>query len=115
MLWKKGAAEDIDQRHFFRNEIFEGLNWKVDPKLPHYERAEAEFEIVIKGLNYGKHILKLSHNTDIKSLSYKQKNSMTQVHWGSVQKLVGKPDLLGRIMSLYRRDGNPPQYLIEID
>jgi hypothetical protein len=114
MLWKKGAA-NIEQRHFFRNEAFEGLDWKIDPKKLHYERVKADFEIVIKGLNYGKHTLKLSHNTDTKSRSYEQKNSMTQVHWGSVLKLIAKQDLLGRVMSLYRKDGNPPQYLIEID
>ncbi len=116
MLWKKGAAaEEIDQRHFFRDVVFEGLNWKVDSKKPHLERAEAEFEIVVKGLNYGKHMLKLTHNTDTKSAAYKQKNSMTQVHWGGVLEFVAKPDLLGRIMSLYRKDSNPPQFLIEID
>ncbi len=115
MLWKKGATEDIDQRHFFRNEVFEELDWKMDPKKPHYERVDADFDIVIKGLNYGKHTLKLSHNTDTNSRSYEQKNSMTQVHWGSVLKLVAKQDLLGRVMSLYRKNGNPSHYLIEID
>jgi hypothetical protein len=73
MLWKKGATEDIDQRHFFRNEVFEGLDWKMDPMKPRYERVEADFDILIKGLNYGKHTLKLSHNTDTKSRSYEQK------------------------------------------
>jgi HKD family nuclease len=115
MLWKKGAAEGIDQRHFFRDVIFEGLNWQVDPGLPHYERAEADFEIVVKGVNLGRYTLKLSHNTDTKSPSYKQKNSMTQVHWGGILKLIAKPDLLGRIMSLYRKDGAPPLFMIEID
>jgi HKD family nuclease len=115
MLWKKGAAEKIDQRHFFRDEVFEGLDWKTDPSLPHYERAEADFEFVIKGVNLGKHTLKLSHNTDTNSRSYKQRNSMTQVHWGRVLQFVAESDLLGRVMSLYRKDGDPPQYLIEID
>src|SRR2546428_5479908 len=51
MLWKKGAAQDIDQRHFFRDEAFAGLSWQKDRRLPHYERAEASFQIVVKGLN----------------------------------------------------------------
>jgi hypothetical protein len=115
MLWKKGAAEDIDQRHFFRDEAFEGLNWQTDPNIRHYERAEAVFNIVIKGLNYGAFPLKLSHNTDTHSRSYAQKNSMTQIHWGAAMRIVAKRDLLGRTMSLYRKDANPPEFLIEID
>ena len=115
MLWKKGAAEDIDQRHFFRDEAFDGLDWKPDPNKPHLQRVEANFEIVVKGLNFGEHKLKLTHNTDKTSASYEQKNSMTQVHWGTALKLVAKKDLLGRVMSLYRKDGNPPRFLIEID
>jgi len=115
MLWKKGAAEDIDQRHYFRDEAFEGLEWKPDPDKPHLERVEAYFEIVVKGLNFEEHKLKLTHNSDTKSASYEQKNSMTQVHWGTALKLVAKKDLLGRAMSLYRKEGKPPRFLIEID
>src|SRR6185369_430975 len=115
MLWKKGAAEDIDQRHFFRDEAFEGLDWRPDANKPHLERVEADFEIVVKGLNFGEHKLKLTHNRDKTSASYEQNNSMTQVHWGTALKLVAKKDLLGRVMSLYRKDGNPPRFLIEID
>jgi HKD family nuclease len=115
MLWKKGAAEDIDQRHFFRDEVFEGLDWKPDPKTPHLERVDALFTIVVKGLNFGEHKLKLTHNTDKKSVSYVQKNSMTQIHWGMVRSLVAKKDLLNRVMSLYRKEGKPPHFLIEID
>lgn len=115
MLWKKGAAQDIDQRHFFRDEAFDGLDWKPDPNKPHLERVEANFEIVVKGLNFGEHNLKLTHNTDKTSASYEQKNSMTGVHWGTALKLVAKRDLLGRVMSLYRKNGNPPRFLIEID
>ena len=58
MLWKKGAATDIDQRHFFRDEAFEGLNWQPDANTPHLERVEADFDIVVKGLNFGEHKLK---------------------------------------------------------
>lgn len=76
---------------------------------------EANFEIVIKGLNFGEHKLKLTHNTDKTSASYEQKNSMTGVHWGTALRLIANRDLLGRVMSLYRKDGIPPQFLIEID
>jgi HKD family nuclease len=117
MLWKKGAIKGIDQRHFFRDVAFAGLAWTKDasPKKAHYERAEASFEIIIKGINYGKYILRLSHNTDTKSRSYQQNNSMTQIHWGKAKSIIAKRDLLGRTMSLYRKETTPPEFLIEID
>jgi HKD family nuclease len=115
MLWKKGAAEDIDQRHFFRDEVFVNIPWKQDPKYTHYQRAEADFTLAIKGLNYGTHRLKLSHNTNKTSKTYKQNNAMTSVSWGPVAEIIGKRDLLGRTMSLYRNGKTPPQFLIEID
>jgi len=116
MLWKKGAAEGIDQRHFFRDEVFAGLNWQRDTgKKKHLERTEASFQIIVKGLNYGSFELELSHNTKTNTKTYKQKNSMTSLHWGAARKFVAKRDLLGRIMSLYRKEGNPPEFTIEID
>lgn len=115
MLWKKGAAEDIDQRHFFRDEAFADLDWQRDKAKSHIERVEAVFQIVVKRLNYGSFKLRLSHNTDTVSRTYEQKNAMTSVSWGSALEFIAKRDLLGRIMSLYRKDGNPPEFLIEID
>ena len=85
MLWKKGATEDIDQRHFFRDVVFADVTWTRDAKLPHYERGEADFTIVVKGLNYGTYRLRLSHNTSKTSATYKQKNAMTSVSWGPVR------------------------------
>jgi HKD family nuclease len=115
MLWKVGQLSGIDQRHYFRDVVFKDLQWKADPHSPHLERAEGSFEIVIKGINLGKHILKLSHNTDQESRSYIQHNSITHLHWGAISKLVGKRDLIGRILTLSRRDSQPPAFLIEID
>jgi len=115
MLWKKGAAEDIDQRRFFRDEAFAGLDWKTDPARPHYERCMVDFYIAVKGINCGKFTLKLSHNTRTNTATYKQRNAMTQVHWGDAHGVIARRDLLGRTMSLYRKEGAPPEFLIEID
>ncbi len=43
MLFTKGQLEDIDQRHYFRDEVFAGLNWQPDqnPQKAHLERTEA--------------------------------------------------------------------------
>ena len=101
---KKGALDNIDQRHYFREEVFADLEWKPDPQRPKWERAQTKVELVIKNLNYGVFTLKLSHYTDTKSATYLQKNFMTQIHWGDAKQHVAKRDLLGRILYLYRKD-----------
>lgn len=114
---KKGALDNvnIDHRHYFRDEVFAHLIWTQDPPPKKWERARANFELVVKNVNYGVFNLKLSHNTDKKSASYEQKNFMTQLHWGDAKKYIAKRDLLGRILYLYRKDTNPPEFTIEID
>lgn len=112
---KKGALDEIDQRHYFREDVFAQLTWTLDTPPLKWERAQVKVEVVIKNLNYGIFDLKLSHNTDKKSASYKQKNFMTQIHWGDAKKHVAKRDLLGRILYLYRKDTDPPEFMIEID
>jgi HKD family nuclease len=115
MALKKGAMDNIDQRHFFRDEIFDTLKWVPDLTKPHYERATAQFELVIKNLNYGKFNLRLSHNKRTDTKTYKQNNAMTHLHWDEAAHNVGDRDLLGRTMYLYRKDTNPPEFQIEID
>ena len=112
---KKGVFEDIDCRHYFRDQVFAHLIWIPDPSPRKWERAYEEFELVVKNLNYGVFKLKLSHSTDLNSVSYKQKNFMTQLHWGDAKKHIAKRDLLGRILYLYRKDSTPPEFTIEID
>lgn len=115
MGFKKGIFTDIDQRHYFREEIFNILDWTKDDKNKNIERAEASFEIIIKYTNYGTFNLKLSHNTNTKSTTYKQNNSVTGLHWGIAKKYIAKPDLLGRIFYLYQKNSNLKTFLIEID
>ncbi len=114
---KKGALDDdkIDHRHYFRDVVFAHLTWTPDPPPKKWERAYANFELVVKNLNYGVFNLKLSHLTDQNSISYQQKNFMTQLHWGDAKKYIAKDDLLDRILYLYRKDTTPPEFTIEID
>jgi hypothetical protein len=112
---KKGTFDNIDQRHYFRDDVFVDLNWKIEPAGSIWERARARFDLVVKDLNYGPFNLQLSHNTDTTSATYKQNNFMTQLHWGKALVHVAKDDLLGRTLRLYREDNAPPRFLIEID
>jgi HKD family nuclease len=117
MLFKKGNLKDIDQRTYFREVVFSGLSWSSDPRpnLRHLERTQAQFDIVVKGINYGAYSLKLTHNSRKNSRAYEQLNAMTQVHWGDARKIVAMRDLLGRELRLYRKGTETPQFLIEID
>lgn len=117
MLFGKGALEDIDQRHYFRDEVFAHLNWQHDSaaRTRHYERAEAQFQLVIRDVNYGAFTLRLSHNSRTDTKSYKQRNSMTQLHWGEARTIVAHEDLLGRTMYLYQDRGEVGHFVLEID
>lgn len=117
MLFTKGAMDDIDQRHYFRDEVFGNLNWQNDtsPQKAHMERAEAQFQIVIRGVDYSIHTLRLSHNSRTDTKSYQQNNSMTQLHWGEARSLIAREDLLDRTMLLYRNNSQPNLYILEID
>lgn len=117
MLFKKGAFENIDQRHYFRDKVFSDLDWKFDSaeQSKHIERAEGRFQIIIRDVNFGIFSLKISHNTRTDTASYAQRNSMTQIHWGVVRELVGKEDLLERTLWLYRDNVDSGSFVIEID
>jgi HKD family nuclease len=108
-------GEDVDHRHFFHDEVFQDLNWTPKKKAPHLLIAQANFEVVIKGVNYGKYKLTLSHNTNTQSKSYKQNNAMTNLRWKPIKDLIKNRDLMGRTLSLYRKDAKPPEFWIEID
>ena len=113
MLLKKGKLEEIDQRHFFYDEVFNGLTWTPSAGRPHLHKASCNFCIVIKGSDYGVYNLRLTHNTDVTSKTYKQNNGMTSLSWGDARKIVGKKDLLGSTMKLYRGISSPDAYVIE--
>jgi HKD family nuclease len=115
MGFKKGLYDDIDQRHYFYDEVFNDLAWTPNKPGSKSLQATAKFELVIKNISYGVFDLKLSHKTDTESETYKQGNFMTQIHWGDAKALIGKRDLLGRNLYLYRKDSTPPEFMIEID
>lgn len=117
MLFAKGALDDIDQRHYFRDEVFAALNWERDitPDKEHIERANGKFRLIIRDVDYGVFTLQLSHNTRTDTRTYEQRNSMTKLHWGDARPLIAREDLLDRIMSLYRDEGAPDMFVLEID
>lgn len=117
MLMGVGAWEGIDQRHYFRDEVFQALDWNLDtePRTSHIERAEAQMRLIVKDVDYGVRTLHLSHNTLTNTRAYEQRNSMTSLHWGDARPLVAHEDLLGRVLRLYRETEDPTRFTLEID
>lgn len=114
MLFKK-ADYDIDQRHYFKDVIFADLTWFPEPK-PKYSyklRAECDFRVVILGVDYGTYRLRLSHDPRTDTATYKQKNAVTQIHWGAVKTLVASDHLLNKKLYLLK-DSRDNSYVIEI-
>jgi len=108
MSFGKGLMKQINQSNYFRNCVFDKLDWQSDPspKKQHLERAEADFEIIIAGMSYGIYTLQISHNTKTDTPTYNQNNTMTKLHWGKAVTLVANPELLGKQASLYKQNDN---------
>ena len=117
MLFGKGAVDDIDQRHYFRDEVFANLIWQFDTaeRTSHMERARARFQLIIRNVNYGVFTLRLSHNSRTDTSTYEQSNSMTQLHWEGAHDLIAREDLLDRTMYLYHDGVGDELFVLEID
>lgn len=118
MLFKKGQTLGIDQRSYFRNQVFANLTWAFDTtsqRTAHIERATALFRIIILGVDHGVFPLSLSHNTKTNTPTYLQNNSMTSVSWGRAKNLIADPNLIGKSASLYTDPAQPNLYILEIN
>lgn len=119
MLLKVGdPSQQIDQRHYFRDVVFSDAKWNPDsnPRYHHIERCFVKFRVIIKGIDYGIHELKLSHNTRTDTETYLQNNSMTQIHWGeNVKPLIAHEDLLDSILYIYGPDVASDVYTLNFD
>ncbi|PJB73624.1 MAG: hypothetical protein CO093_00240 [Alphaproteobacteria bacterium CG_4_9_14_3_um_filter_47_13] len=114
MLWKKGNS-DIDQQTYFRNEVFNDLDWQLDDRTAGKELATATFQIVIRGIDYGSHDLVVTHDTRTDTPTYRQRQPMSAVRWGTARPIIARDDLLGRTAYLYRDEEEPNLFVLEID
>ena len=113
MTLRKGNFLEIDQRHYFYENAFSSLQWERIGKSQHSYVADCNFRIIILGIDYGKYQLKITHNTDTESKTYKQNNSMSHLRWEEAKRLVAQEDLLQK--SLYiLKNINSNEYAIEI-
>lgn len=110
----KGMMEEsVDHRHYFREVVFDGLNWPK--KSGQVDQAVGSFALTIKGVDHGTFDLTVRHTTSTTSATYRQRNAMTRLSWGDVKDIVQDRTLLNRRMALYRDEADPTHFMIEID
>lgn len=111
----KGKLDaEIDHRHYFRDEVFQSLDWKTT-KVATVDEAHATFQLVIKGVDHGEFVLRIAHTTSTDSAAYAQRNAMTRLSWGAVKPFIAKEQYIDRTMLLYRDSNDPQHFMIEID
>lgn len=79
------------------------------------EEAYTKFQLVLKGISYGEFDLRIAHTKGTTSAAYKQNNAMTRLSWGPLRDYIGREDLLGRTLALYRDKADPKRFVLEID
>ena len=105
--------EEVDHRHYFRDDVFPILTWTHSG--PTVDEAFAKFQLVLKNINYGEFDLRLGHTTSTTSRAYLQKNAMTRLSWGPMRQYIAQPNLIGRTLKLYRDRADPTRFVLEID
>ncbi len=111
----KGLLDaSVDQRHYFRDEVFDNLAW-APTKNQDIEEVYAKFQLVMKNVSHGEFDLRISHNTSTTSKTYLQKNAMTRLSWGPMRPFIARPDLIGRTIALYRDKADTSRFVLEID
>lgn len=105
--------EDVDHRHYFRDDVFPHLAWATRSST--VDEAFAKFQLVMKGISHGEFDLAIRHTTSTASEAYKQRNAMTRLSWGPMREHVARPDLIGRTLALYRDKVDPTRFVLEID
>ena len=105
--------EEVDHRHYFRDEVFAALAW--EPRAQETEEAHARFRLIVKGVHRGEFEAAVRHSTSTTRATYLQRNAMTRLSWGAMKEFVAREDLLGRTMSLYRDKSDQARFVVEID
>jgi len=110
-----GLMKGLDFRHYFRDVAFERLHWKTDPdsQNPFLERADLNFELVVKGISEGVFTVEITHDPRTDTRSYEQNNVMTKIKWGDARPYISREDLLNRTLSILKNDRD--EFIIEID
>lgn len=89
----------IDQTTYFRNQVFNSLNWSnTKPGNTSYEEAFCVFDVTLLGNSLGSFTLKLSHDP-VRIAG--QGNTPTWLHWGDLIPSLQQTNITGRTLNLY--------------
>lgn len=91
----------IDQTTYFRDQVFNNLNWvQTKPNNNSYEEAFCTFDVVILGNAIGTFTLKLSHDP-VRIAG--QGNTPTWLHWGNaILPSLQQTNITGKTLNLYQ-------------
>ena len=111
----KGAMDAGFQfQSYFRDHLFNQLEWgPLDARK--IERAQADFSLIVEGIDCGSFNLTIRNNTKTNDPSAAQHQPRTRISWGLSKPFVAKDALIGRTLSLSRSVDDPTRFLIEID
>lgn len=113
-LDKGMLPQEVDHRHYFREEVFPNLAWGPSGTAT-VEEAYAKFRLVLKGIAYREFDLRIGHTMGTTSAAYRQNNAMTRLSWGPLRDHIAREDLLGRTLALYRDKADGKHFMLEID
>lgn len=104
----------IDFKTYFRNEIFNQLNWTQRARVQNspLEEVYANFQIEIDGISKGVFNLRISHDPDRVA---GQNNVPTTLHWGNAINSIREQNIKGKTLSLFRIEGKTGLFLIKIE
>lgn len=101
----------IDQKTYFRNQVFATLNWTFNTGAQKDE-AVAPVSLVIAGVHVGDFDMPLSHKPAWES---GQGNYTTGLHWDDATSHIKHFGLVGRTLKLYQPASVGGRYVVEID
>lgn len=104
-------GQTIDQKTYFRNQVFAQLNWTYDA-AKQKDVADVPVSLVIAGVHVGDFDLSLSHKT---AWAAGQGNYTTGLHWGDATSHIKQQGLRGRSLKLYEPANAQSRFIIEIN
>ena len=107
----KVSGNVIDQKSYFRNQVFSALKWTYNAAAKKDE-AIASTSLVIAGVHVGNFDMPLSHKS---AWEAGQGNYTTGLHWGNATNHIKHSGLVGRTLKLYQPSSATGRYVIEID
>lgn len=101
----------IDQKTYFRNQVFSQLNWTHD-HAKQKDVADIPISLIIAGVYVGDFDLTLSHKS---AWAANQGNYTTGLHWAGATNHIKHSGLVGRSLKLYEPATAQGRFVVEIN